>query len=72
MLAAFQNTDNTQHLWTLAGVMGIAFLAVLGVVLFLLRKFFQSRREEQKAEFATGASTSSGKSPSTPRTRSKH
>ena len=55
MLAAFQNTDNTQHLWTLAGVMGIAFLAVLGVVLFLLRKFFQSRREEQKAEFATSA-----------------
>ena len=55
MLAAFQNTDNTQHLWTLAGVMGIAFLAVLGIVLFLLRKFFQSRREEQKAEFATSA-----------------
>jgi len=55
MLAAFQNADNTQHLWTLAGVMGIAFLAVLGVVLFLLRKFFQSRREEQKAEFATSA-----------------
>ena len=55
MLAAFQNADNTQHLWTLAAVVGIAFLAVLGIVFFLLRKFFQSRREEQKTEFATSA-----------------
>jgi hypothetical protein len=35
--------------------MGIAFLAVLGVVFLLLRKFFQSRREEQRTEFATSA-----------------
>jgi len=55
MLAAFQNADNTQHLWTLAALMGIAFLVVLGFVFFLLRKFFQSRREEQKTEFATSA-----------------
>src|SRR5467141_4866335 len=55
MLAAFQNADNTQHLWTLAAVMGITFLAVLGIVFFLLRNFFQSRREEHKQEFATSA-----------------
>src|SRR5467141_3846509 len=53
--AAFQNAGNTQHLWTLAAVMGIAFLAVLGIVFFLLRKFFQSRREEHKQVFATSA-----------------
>ena len=55
MLAALQNADNTQHLWTLAAVMGVVFLAVLGVVFLLLRKFFQSRREEQRTEFATSA-----------------
>lgn len=55
MLAVLQNADNTQHLWTLAAVMGIVFLAVLGVVFLLLRKFFQSRREEQRTEFATSA-----------------
>jgi len=55
MLAALQNANNTQHLWTLAAGMGIAFLAVLGLVFFFLRKFFQSRREEQKREFATSA-----------------
>ena len=55
MLAALQNADNTQHLWTLAAVMGIVFLAILGVVFLLLRKFFQSRREEQRTEFATSA-----------------
>jgi PAS domain S-box-containing protein len=55
MLAVLQNADNTQHLWTLAAVMGVVFLAVLGVVFLLLRKFFQSRREEQRTEFATSA-----------------
>ena len=55
MLAALQNADNTQHLWTLAAVMGIVFLAILGIVFLLLRKFFQNRREEQKTEFATSA-----------------
>src|SRR3984893_3268289 len=55
MLAVLQNADNTQHLWTLAAVMGIVFLAILGIVFLLLRKFFQSRREEQRTEFATSA-----------------
>src|SRR6266478_2650313 len=55
MFAALQSGNNTQHLWTLAGEMGIAFLAVLGLAFFFLRKFFQSRREEHKQEFATSA-----------------
>src|SRR5712664_1015326 len=55
MFAALQSGNNTQHLWTLAGEMGIVFLAVLGLVFFSLRKFFQNRREEHKQEFATSA-----------------
>jgi PAS domain S-box-containing protein len=56
MLAAtLQNANNTQHLWTLAAVMGIAFLGVMGLVFSFLRKFFQSRREEHKQEFAASA-----------------
>ncbi len=35
--------------------MGIAFLAIMGLAFFFLRKFFQSRREEHKQEFATSA-----------------
>src|SRR6266850_526648 len=55
MFAALQSGNNTQHLWTLAGELGIAFLAVLGLAFFFLRKFFQNRREEHKQEFATSA-----------------
>src|SRR6266849_2733381 len=55
MLATLQAGNNTQHLWMIAAGLGVGFLVVTGLVLFLLRKFFQSRREEQKAEFATSA-----------------
>src|SRR5713101_1930635 len=55
MFAALQSGNNTQHLWTLAEEMGIAFLAIMGLAFFFLRKFFQSRREEHKQEFATSA-----------------
>jgi PAS domain S-box-containing protein len=55
LAAALQNANSTQHLWTLAAEMGIAFLGVMGLVFFFLRKFFQNRREEHKQEFATSA-----------------
>src|SRR6266849_128834 len=55
IFAALQSGNNTQHLWTLAGEMGIAFLEIMGLAFFFLRKFFQSRREEHKQEFATSA-----------------
>ena len=55
ILAILQSANNTGRLWTLAAEVGIAFLAVTGVVVLLLRRFFQSTREEQKQEFATAA-----------------
>ncbi len=62
IFAMLQNDTNTQHLWTIAAGMGIAFLAITGVVLFLMRKFFQSTRDAHTEEF--GASAPSTGNPS--------
>jgi PAS domain S-box-containing protein len=55
MLATLQSTTNTQHLWTLAAELGIAFLAITALVVLLMRRFFQSTRDEHGEEFATSA-----------------
>jgi PAS domain S-box-containing protein len=41
-------TDSTQHIWEIALGMAVGILAVVGAVVFLLRKFFQSTREEHQ------------------------
>ncbi|PYU66263.1 MAG: hypothetical protein DMG49_22535 [Acidobacteria bacterium] len=51
MFATLQIANNTQHLWMIAAGLGIGFLVVTGVVVYLMRKFFQSTREQQKEEF---------------------
>jgi signal transduction histidine kinase len=55
MLATLQSGNNTQHLWTLAAELGIAFLAVTGFVVLLMRRFFQSTRDAQGEVFSTSA-----------------
>src|SRR6266705_2473677 len=55
MFAALQTGNNTQHVWMIAGGMGIALLAIMGLVVYLLRKFFHSTREEHRKEFKTSA-----------------
>ncbi len=55
MLATMQNASNTQHLWGIAAGLGVGFLVVTLVVVYLMRKSFQNRREEQKEEFKTSA-----------------
>lgn len=55
MLAALQNTGNTQHLWTIAAGLGISLLAITALIVFLMRKFFQSTREGQKENLGTSA-----------------
>ncbi len=53
MFGALQNTGNAQHVWEIAGGLAIVFLVITGLVVFLMRKFFQSTREQQKVEFKT-------------------
>src|ERR1700693_3884831 len=55
MLATLQAGNNTQHLWMIAAGLGVGFLVVTGLVVYLMRKFFQSTREAQKEEFKTSA-----------------
>ena len=55
MLATPQGESNAQHLWMIAGALGAVFLAVTGLVVYLMRKFFQSTREEHKQDMATSA-----------------
>jgi PAS domain S-box-containing protein len=55
MLATLQNANNTQHLWMIAVGLGVGFLVITGLVVFLLRRSFENRREEQKEEFTSSA-----------------
>src|SRR2546427_103875 len=55
MLATLQAGNNTQHLWMIAAGLGVGFLVVTGLVVYLMRKFLQSTREAQKEEFKTSA-----------------
>src|SRR5256714_3307410 len=58
MFATLQAGNNTQHLWMIAAGLGVGFLVVTGLVVFLMRKFFQSTRDQQKEEFkASGPRT---------------
>src|SRR6201997_451034 len=58
MFGALQNVSNAQHLWVLAAGLGLGFLVATVLVVFAMRKFFQSRREGQKEEFkASGPGT---------------
>src|SRR5437660_886816 len=58
MFGTLQAGNNTQHLWMIAAALGVGFLAVTGLVVFLMRKSFQSRRDEKKEEFkASGPGT---------------
>ncbi len=50
--AAFQ-AESTQHVWEIAIGMAAGILAVVGVIFFLLRKFFQSTRESHRENIST-------------------
>jgi PAS domain S-box-containing protein len=55
VLATLQAGNNTQHLWLIAAGLGVGFLVVTGLVVYLMRKSFRNRREGQKEEFKTSA-----------------
>ena len=62
MLAALQIGGNTQHLWVIAAGLGVLFLAVIALIVYVMRKFFQSTREAEPEEY--GANAPSTQNPS--------
>ena len=57
-----QSGSNPQHLWEIAAGLGIALLAITGLIVYLMRKSFQSRREENQG--ASGPSAPRTENPS--------
>src|SRR6266567_3836554 len=52
MWGMLQGGSGTQHVWEIIAGLGIAVLAVAGVAVYFLRKFFQSSKEEQQEKIA--------------------
>ncbi|MGB6670762.1 MAG: hypothetical protein WBE73_20640, partial [Candidatus Acidiferrum sp.] len=50
MTFAALQAEPTQHIWEIAIGMAAGILALVGIVFFLLRRFFQSTRESQGAD----------------------
>jgi PAS domain S-box-containing protein len=55
MLTALQTGSNAQHLWVIAAALGVGLLAMTGLVVFVMRRIFQSTREGQKESIETSA-----------------
>jgi len=53
MWGMLQTGGGSQHLWEITAGLGIGMLAVAWLVVYLLRKFFQSSKEEQKESVVT-------------------
>src|SRR5271155_5558440 len=54
MFAALQ-TENSQHVWTVALGGGVLLFAVVGAILYLLRRFFQDTRAEHASSSLAAA-----------------
>jgi two-component system, NtrC family, nitrogen regulation sensor histidine kinase GlnL len=52
MWGMLQGGSGTQRIWEILAALGIGVLAVAGVVVYLLRKFFQSSKEGQEEKIA--------------------
>lgn len=55
MWGMLQGGSGTPHIWEILAALGIGVLAVAGVVVYLLRKFFQSSKEGQEEKIAASA-----------------
>jgi PAS domain S-box-containing protein len=55
MWAILQSGSSAQHLWEIAAILGVALLGVTSLVVYLLRKFFQSTKEVQNQQMGTSA-----------------
>src|SRR5260370_19283065 len=50
-----QSGNNAQHLWEIAAALAIGLLAITGLIVYLMRKSFQSRREEYQGQSGKNA-----------------
>jgi two-component system sensor histidine kinase HydH len=50
-----QPADSPQHIWGIAILTGAALLAVVGLVIFFMRRFFQSTREDHQVQVLSAA-----------------
>ena len=55
MWGTLQGGNGTQHLWEITAGLGIGVLAVAWLVVYLLRRFFQSTKEEHKEKIRASA-----------------
>jgi PAS domain S-box-containing protein len=55
MAGILQSGNNAQHLWEIAAGLGIGLLAITGLIVYLMRKSFQSRREEYQGQSGENA-----------------
>lgn len=55
MIGMIQSGSNTQHVWETAALLGVGLLAVTALVVYLMRKSFQSRREEYQGDSGASA-----------------
>src|SRR5216110_3949471 len=55
MWGTLQGGNGTQHLWEMTAGLGIGVLAVGWLVVYLLRRFFQSTKEEHKRKIRASA-----------------
>ncbi|HEY6945278.1 MAG TPA: hypothetical protein VI431_09075, partial [Candidatus Acidoferrum sp.] len=55
MWGMLQSGSGTQHMWEIIAGLGIGVLAVVWLVVYSLRKFFQSTKEEHKEKIAASA-----------------
>lgn len=55
MWGTLQGGNGTQHLWEITAGLGIGVLGIAWLVVYLLRKFFQSTKEEHEEKIAASA-----------------
>lgn len=55
MWGMLQSESSPQRLWEITAALGVGVLAVVWLVVYLLRKFFQSTNEEQQAKIAASS-----------------
>src|SRR3984893_5438705 len=57
MIFAAWQSDGTQNAWTVAIVAAVLLFGIVGIILYLIRRFFQDEREERERSLAAAPRT---------------